>query len=90
MECAFTSPVRTACRLSSDPAFPTFLYYPTFSYIFFKIPTLSYFFVLVNPMLFQNAMNYCYSVCITCNLYDYKGQYFTMISQFGAEYDLIL
>ena len=52
---------RPQCRLSSDPTFSYHPIFPTFSSEFIL-------FVLVSHMLFQHALNYCYSVCITCTI----------------------
>ena len=60
-------------RLSSDPTFLVSSYFSDFLHI---IPAVS---------------KSCESVTVKCvqYLYDYKGQYFYIISQFGSQYELI-
>ena len=46
--------------LSSDPYFSLLFWsHPTFPPFFPKNPTLSYFYVLVSLVLFQNSVSYC-------------------------------
>ena len=69
-------------RLSS---YHTFFISSYFSYFFFKIPTLSYLFWLA-----ACCFKIPWITVKVCASFDCKGQYFSMIFHFGAQYDILL
>ena len=78
----------TVGRLSSDPTFSYFFWshpiFPTFPSKFLLFPTFCF--------GYPRAVSKYRGLLLKCvdYLYDYKGQYFSIISQFGAQYDIIL